>query len=127
MPAALLARLSRSLPLAIALAILAVVAYFVLQFRYSPPRAKSILIRVFTWLTGVLSALFALVSLYAAFDSNKAVLELFLTFLATALIGLAVTRICHAVFVKRHPEYRRAAQRTSGTERFPWLHKGKRH
>lgn len=119
------ARLSRVLPLVIVLVVIAVVAYFVMQFKYSPPRAKSILIRVFTWITGVISAFFALACLYALIDGNMAVLELFATFLATGLICLAITRICHAVLVRHHPEYKRRAQKTTGTERFPWL-KGRR-
>ena len=126
MPVALLARLSRSIPLVIALAVIAVIAYFVLQFKYSPPRAKSILARVFTWLTGVLSAFFALACAYAAFDGNIAVLELFATFLGATLICLVITRICHAVLVKHHPEYKKTAQKTTGTERFPWLRKARR-
>ena len=123
MPAMLLARLSRALPLVIALAVLAVIVYFVLQFRYSPPRAKSILTRVFTWLTGILSAFFALACIYAMLDGNVPVLELFATFLATALIGLAITRICRAVLLKHYPEYKHPAQRTTGTRPFEWVFK----
>ena len=125
MPVALLARLSRAIPLVIALAVLAIIVYFVLQFRYSPPRAKSILARLFSWITGVLSAVFALACLYALIEGNVAVLELFVTFLAATLIGLAIARICNAVLVKHHPEYKKTAQKTTGTERFPWLRGGK--
>ena len=115
MPAMLLARLSRVVPLVIVLAVIAIIAYFVLQFRYSPPRAKSILARMFTWITGVLSGAFAIACVYAVLDGNIAVLELFATFLATALIGLIVTRICNAALVKHYPEYKHPAQRTTGT------------
>lgn len=121
MPIALLARLSRSLPLVIVLAVIAVVAYFVLQFLYSPTRAKSILVRVFLWLTGILSIALALICLYAVFDGNMAVLELFATFLGASVVALVVTLVCRAVLFRHHPEYRKRAQRTTGTARFPWL------
>ena len=118
---ALLARLSRTVPLIIALAIIAIIAYFILQFRYSPPRAKSILIRVFTWITGIGSGFFVLACLYALVDGNIAVLDLFATFLGVMLVCLAIVRICHTVLVKHHPEFKYRAQKTTGTERFPWL------
>lgn len=118
---AFFARLSRVVPFVIALAIIAIILYFVLQFKYSPPRAKSILARVFTWLTGIPSVFFALACLYAILDGNLAVLELFATFLAVCLIGLIITRICNAVLVRHHPEYKKKAQKTTGTGRFPWL------
>ena len=115
------ARLSRTVPLLVVLAAVAVVAYFVMQFKYSPPRAKSMLIRVFTWITGAVSAFFALACLYAALDGNKAALELFATFLATMLVCLGITRVCRAVLVRHYPEYRRKAQKTTGGGLPSWL------
>lgn len=120
---AIFARLSRVVPLLIVLAVIAVIVYFVMQFKYSPPRAKSILIRVFTWITGVIAAFFALACLYAIADGNSAVLELFATFFAAIFICFIITRICHAVFVKHHSEYKKRAQKTTGTERFPGFKK----
>ena len=122
----ILARLSRVVPLLIVLAVIAIVAYFVMQYKYSPPRAKRILIKAFSWITGIISAFFALACLYALLDGNKAVLELFATFLAAILICFAITRICHTVFVRHYPEYKRKAQKTTGTERFPWFGKHRR-
>ena len=45
-------------------------------------------------------------TLYALLERNEAVLDLSASFLATTVIGLAVTRICNAVFLKHHPDYR---------------------
>ena len=95
---ALLARLSRILPLLAILAFIAAVVYVVMSFRYSSERAKATLIQVFTWMMGGLSVAFALVTVYALFEQNVAVVELFATFMATTLVGLGITRICNAVF-----------------------------
>lgn len=121
----LIATLSRSIPLVIALVILAIVAYFILQFKYSPPRAKSILIKMFLVITAGLSAIFALACLYALLEDNVAVLELFAAFLAVTVIGLVIVLVCRYRFLKHHPEYRKRAQRTQGTSTFPWF-KGSR-
>ncbi len=118
-------RLVRAVPLIVVLVILAVIAYFVMQFKYSPPRAKSMLIQLFTWITGGISGFFVLACLYALIEKNITVLELFATFLAAGLICLGITRICYAVLVRHYPEYKRKARTTTGTDRFSWL-KGKR-
>ena len=99
----MIARLSRIIPLLLILAIVAGIVYLVATFKYSPSRAKEILIKMFTWLTSVLSVFFLLVTLYALFESNGAVIELGASFLATTLIGLAITRVCNAVFLKHPP------------------------
>ena len=97
MPVALFARLSRIVPLLAVLVFIAAVVYIVMSFRYSSERAKATLIQVFTWLTGGLSVIFALVTIYALFEQNIPVIELFASFLGTTLVGLAITRICNAV------------------------------
>lgn len=102
---AVLARLSRILPLLILLAFIAAVVYIVMSFRYSSEKAKATLITVFTWLMGILSIGFAIVTVYAIFEQNVAVMELFASFLATTLVGLGITRICNAVFKRNHPRY----------------------
>lgn len=102
----MIARLSRIVPLLIVLAVVAGIVYLVATYRYSPSRAKQILVKMFTWITGVLSAFFLLVTLYALFENNAAVFDLAASFLATTAIGLAITRICNAVFLKHHPEYK---------------------
>ena len=103
----MIARLSRIVPLLIVLAVVALVVYVVATYRYSPARAKEILIKMFTVVTGVLSGFFGLVSLYALFERNAPVLDLAASFLAAALIGLVVTRVCRAVFLKHNPAYRK--------------------
>ena len=116
----MIARLSRIIPLLIVLAVVAGVVYVVAKFKYSPSRAKEILIRWFTRLTLVLTVFFALFTLYALFEHNDAVFELALSFLITVLVGLGVTRICNAVFLKHHPDYRKQPVKTSKELRFPW-------
>lgn len=108
----MLARLSRIIPLIIVLAIAAAIIYLLATWRYSPIKAKEILIRVFTWFTGVLSIAFAMICGYVLLDGNRPVLELAAGFLATSLIALGVTRICHAVFVRNHPNWKKKPQRT---------------
>ena len=72
----MIARLSRIIPLIIILAIVAAIVYLVATWRYSPNKAKEILIRVFTWFTGILSAALALICVYVLLDGNWAVFEL---------------------------------------------------
>ena len=88
------ARLSRIVPMLIVLAVVAAIVYIVAAWRYSPNRAKELLIRIFTAITGAVSAFFLLVCAYAWLERNGAVFDLSFSFLLTALIGLAVTRIC---------------------------------
>ncbi len=113
----LLARLSRIVPLIIVLALVAGVVYVVAMFLYSPTRAKEILIKLFTFLMGALSAFFALASLYALFEANWDVLDLTASFLATALVGLAVTLLCRRTFLKHNPNYKKKPEKASG---FRW-------
>ena len=112
----MIARLSRIIPLIIILAIVAAIVYLVATWRYSPNKAKEILIRVFTWFTGILSAALALICVYVLLDGNWAVFELTAGFLATALIALGITGICRAVFVHHHPNYKKKAQRPSASK-----------
>lgn len=102
----LVARLSRSVPLLIALVALAIIVYFVVSWRSSPTRAKEVLIKLFTILCSALSVFFILASLYALADGNQAVLELAVSFAAVGVIGLAITLICRWRFKENHPHYR---------------------
>lgn len=99
-------RLLQSLPLVIALVVLAVIVYFVVSWAKSPERAKEVLIRLFTVLTIVLSAFFVLASLYAFFEQNGTVLEVTGSFLVVSAVALVITRICRWRFVKNHPHYK---------------------
>lgn len=109
----LIARLSRSLPLIIALAVLALIIYAVVAYTRTPARAKEVLIRVFTVLCSVLTIAFALISLYAVIDGNQAVLELAASFAGVGLVGLLITRICAYFFKKHNPHYAQRAQRAT--------------
>ncbi|OUO92414.1 guanylate cyclase [Gordonibacter sp. An230] len=107
----MIARLSRVVPLLLVLAAIALVVYLVVAWRHSPNRGKEVLIRLFTVITSVLSALFLIVCLYAWLDGSAAVLDLGASFLVAALTGLAVTRVCRAVFLRHHPAYRMKPQK----------------
>lgn len=116
----LLARLSRIVPLAIALAVLAGIIYLVVAARRSPARAKEVLISVFTWLCSAIIAFFGIVSLYALAEGNEAVLDLAASLFAVGLVGLAVTRWCRHRFIKRNPHYKDARQSAKVIGRWPW-------
>ena len=107
------ARLLRIVPMLIVLAVVAAIVYIVAAWRYSPNRAKELLIRIFTAITGAVSAFFLMVCAYAWLERNGAVFDLSFSFLLTALIGLAATRICRAVFLRHNPAYRIKAAKTT--------------
>ena len=115
----MVARLSRIVPLLIVLAVVAGIVYLVAAWRYSPNRGKEILIRLFTWLTGALSVVFLLISLYALLDGNALILDLGASFLVAALIGLGITRICRALFVRNHPGWKQKPVRTTHPDDHP--------
>ena len=106
MPAMLAARLYRVLPLLAILAIIGIVVYVFMSWRYTPARAKEAVIKIFIALNGGLSILFALATLYAWIESNAFVADFFITCLATTLIMLGVTFICRRNFLKHNPNYR---------------------
>jgi len=98
-------RLYRILPFLILLAVVVLIAYLIMSFRYTSEKAKATLIKFLTWLFGILSVLLGLITLYAVFEHNGAVIELFGSCVAITVIGLVVTRICSAIFRKNHPHY----------------------
>ena len=98
-------RLYRIVPLLVVMAVIAVVVYLVMSFRYSSNRAKRTLIDVFTVLCIALSIAFALMIVYALIEQNEFVIELGVSFLAVSLIGLGITRLCNRIFTKHHPNY----------------------
>ena len=79
MPAMLAARLYRVLPLLAILAIIGIVVYIFMSWRYTPARAKEAVIKIFIALNGGLSILFALATLYAWIESNAFVADFFIT------------------------------------------------
>lgn len=109
----MVARLSRIIPLLVILAVVAAVIYLVAAWCYSPNRAKVILIRAFTVITGVISGFFVLATAYAAFEQNWTAVEIAASFLAVGLIGLAITLICRWVFLRHHPNYQQEAVPTT--------------
>ena len=115
-----LARLSRIVPMIILLGVVALIIYLVVTYRHSPARAKEVLIRVFTWLTGIISGFFALASVYAYFDDAPAVLDRTVSFMAVGLVGLAITRLCNWRFLKNNPHYRQKRLAATTRRRWPW-------
>ena len=109
----MVARLSRIIPLLVILAVVAAVIYLVAAWRYSPNRAKVILIRAFTVITGVISGFFVLATAYAAFEQNWTAVEIAASFLAVGLIGLAITLICRWAYLRHHPNYQQEAVPTT--------------
>lgn len=106
-----LARLSRSIPLVIALVVLAIIIYLVVTRIHSSARAKEVLIKAFTVLCSVLAIVFALISIYAVVDENMAVFELTASFALVGALGLIITRICNYFFKKHNPQYKWSAQK----------------
>lgn len=106
---AILARIFQSVPLVIALVVLAIAVYLFVAWLRSPLRAKEILIKMFTVLTIVLSVAFGLASLYAFAEANMKVLEITGSFLVVSLLALGITRLCRWRFVKNHPQYKNKA------------------
>lgn len=106
---AIIARILQSVPLVIALIVLAIVVYLFVAWLKSPLRAKEILIKMFTVITIVLSVIFGLASLYAFAESNVKVLEITGSFLVVALLALGITRLCRWRFVRNHPQYKNKA------------------
>ena len=84
----------------------------VVSWAKSPTRAKEVLIKLFTVLTGVLAVLFTLASLYAFFEHNMNVLELVGSFDIIVVVALLITRICRWRFVKNHPNYKDKPEKT---------------
>ena len=102
----LTAGLSRSLPLIIALVVLAVVIYLVMSWWKTPTRAKEVMIKVFLVLCSAIAIAFLLISGYAVLDHNTPVLELALSCAAVGVVGLLITLVCRYVFRKNHPHYK---------------------
>lgn len=101
----LIAALGRSLPLVIALVVLAVIIYFIVAWRRSPARAKEVLISSFTIICSVIAIASILITLYALVDNNTAVAELAGSCAIIGVVGLAITLICRHVFRKHNPHY----------------------
>ena len=106
MPAAIFARLYRMLPLLVILAVLAVIIYAFVSWRYTTNRAKEVVIKVFLVINGGLSIFFILASLYALLEDNGFVVEFFLTCAAMMLILLGITFYCRHRFLKHNPNYK---------------------
>ena len=106
MPAFILVRLYRMLPLVVVLALIAVAVYFFVSWRHTPTHAKHALIKVFTMLGIGLTGFFAAATIYAILDGNAFVAELFLIFAVFMAILLGITLLCRRAFLKKHPNFK---------------------
>lgn len=104
-------RLYRVLPLAIALAVVALAAYLVISYLRSPLRAKEVLIAAFSRVSIVGLAACALVTAYALLDGNVVFAELSGSCMLIFAVALAIVLVCRAVFLKHHPEYRQKPEK----------------
>lgn len=117
----LLARFARSLPLIILLLLAAGIIYVVAAWRTNPNRAKLILIRAFTIICTAVIIFFALAAIYAAIEQNFTAVEIALTFALPGVIGLVITLICRAVFLRNHPQYAHKPVRAEYIQQSAWL------
>ena len=101
-----LIRLTRIIPFVIFLAILAVVIYLIARFRFPSARAKQIVIDFFTVICVVLCIGLDVITLLTVLDKNTFAVEIFGSFLAAAVLGLIVVRICNWSFLKKYPQYK---------------------
>lgn len=113
-------RLVRSLPLILAMALAAALIYLVVSYRRSPARAKEVLIKVFTWVNGAITAFFGLASLYALFEDNLKLFDIIVCFALVGVAGLGVTLWCRHVFLKNNPSYRKKPVKAKTKRRWPW-------
>lgn len=113
------ARITRLIPLVLALLVIGFIIYVVAEIKYSPLRAKQIVLKVFIWITSILTGLFLLVCLYCLLDGfNIPAFELFLSCACVPALGLVITLICRAVFLKNHPSYRHKPTESKPHETF---------
>ena len=102
----IVARLTRLLPIFLGVFVAAMAIYVFVSIRYTPVKDKEVLIKIFTILFGITSIFFLLATIYAAIDGGYEAAELMGTFLIPFVVGLAVTLVCRAVFLKNHPAYK---------------------
>ncbi|MDO4182399.1 MAG: hypothetical protein Q4E12_02165 [Coriobacteriia bacterium] len=106
----LIVRLIQSIPLVIVLVVLAVVVYVFVSWAKSPLRAKEILIKLFLVLTGVLTAITLLATLYGVLERNENAAWFFAALLIVSAVALCITLVCRWRFRTNHPHYRNKPQ-----------------
>ena len=117
----IVARLTRLLPIIIGIVLAALALYVFVSIRYTPVKAKEVLIKVFTVFFGVTTIFFILATIYAALDSTRPeAVELMLTFLLPFAFGLALTLVFRAIFLHNHPAYKLRPVRTQTIKEPLW-------
>ena len=107
-------RMIRLVPLVVILLLLGFIIYIIAQIKYSPNKAKAIVIKLFIWICSILTIFFLLCCLYAVLDANNIpALELFLSFATVPAVGLLITLLCKLIFNKNHPDFKLEAAKTN--------------
>ena len=101
-----LVRLVRVIPLIAVLGIAVLIFYIIMSFKFTKPKAKQMVLVIFTWVNIAGIIVFALASLYALLEQNDLAFELMISFLITFAVALLITRICNFVFIKHNPSYK---------------------
>ncbi len=99
-PLTLLLMLYRALPLVVVLALGALVAYLLIASWRSPDRAKRVVLRAFTGITGFLTVFFCVATAYAWLENNLYVLEFMGALAVASALGLVITCLLHRRYVK---------------------------
>lgn len=99
-PLTLLLMVYRALPLVVVLVVVGLVAYLVLSSLRSPDRAKRVLLRAFTGVTGFLTVLFCVATAYAWLEDNLYVLEFVGALAVASAVGFAVTFLLYRYYLR---------------------------
>ena len=114
----MVARLIILVPMILILLIVGLVIYLIAQAKYSPNRAKVIVIKVSLVVNLIIMGFFLFWALYSLIDKNMLTLEFALSLAAIPAIALVITLICRTVFYKHHPKFKHEAKKTSRNESF---------
>ena len=109
----ILVRLYRALPLLIVLAVVGIVVFSIVSYKYSRPKAKQVVIQVFMWINSILSAVFGIATVYALAEGNENATDLMGVFFGMMLVLLIITLICRHRFYKKNPAFKKKAQRAT--------------
>lgn len=114
----MVARLIVLVPLILFLLLAGLIIYLVAQAKYSPNRAKAIVIKVSLIVNLIIMCFFLFWAIYSLIDKNIVTLEFALSLAAIPAIAIVITLICRAVFLKHHPKFRHEAKKTNRNETF---------
>lgn len=114
----MVARLIILVPMILILLLAGLIIYLIAQAKYSPNRAKAIVIKVSLIVNLIIMGFFLFWALYSLIDKNMVTLEFALSLAAIPAIALVITLICRAIFYKNHPKFKHEAKKTNRNESF---------